>query len=351
MVERSATLEVAEQVDEAAQVDRVLGQAAGAVRAHRRGERAGLGEARVDERLPRLDEARALRHPVDGEHPGGELAQSEGGEAAAADLGEHREPLLGLVVASESGAEHLDRLRGPVDLGDEVGADLVLEQRVGACPLHSGVGVDEERVARDHDAVDVVPDLRMHPDVLVDRGVEVDLGLGEGEELLGGDLLPLRLGGGDLLDDPLCLRPQLGGSTPVELDAQVTEVLAVAGHEHVELEGQLAVLVAQQRGDRGVGDRPDVDVRDDLLEDLGVGLDVAVAERRLPDLALEELCLDVVGVHRCDVEEEAHRARHLGQRVVDGEVRDRHLAQRRGVLAHHSLPRPVSRSTAARTGS
>jgi hypothetical protein len=54
----------------------------------------------------------------------------------------------------------------------------------------------------------------VHLDVLVDRRVEVDLGLRELEELLGGDLLPLRLRPRDLLDDPLGLPAERGEAPP-----------------------------------------------------------------------------------------------------------------------------------------
>ncbi len=286
-----------------------------------------------------------------GDDAGGELAQPEGGEPAAADLREHREPLLGLVVAGETGAEHLDRLRRAVDLGDEVRAHLVLDERVGTGTLHRRVRVDEQGVAAHHDPVDLVADLGVHVDLGVDLRVVVDLGLGELEELLRGEGLPLRLGPRDGLEDVLGLGAKGGRGRPVELGAQRAEVLAVAGPQHVELEPQLALLGAQQGRQGRVLDGGDDDVVDDLAQHLGVGLELAVDEDRVVHATGDEVGLDLVGVHRGDVEQEAHRARHLRQGVVDGEVGDRDPAQRGRVLAHSSVPRPVIRSSAASTGS
>ena len=52
------------------------------------------------------------------------------GEPAHEVLGEHRQALLGLVMAGEPAGQHVERLVGTVDMGHHVGPDLVLEQRI-----------------------------------------------------------------------------------------------------------------------------------------------------------------------------------------------------------------------------
>ena len=148
---------------------------------------------------------RAADHPVHGHHAAGELAEPERGEAAAGDLGEHGEALLGLVVAREPDAEHLDRLVAAVGLGHQVGADLVVEQRLGPRLLDLGLRPDQQDVAGDHDAVDVGPDLGVHVEVGVLGAIARDLLLGQGQELLGVEGVAGRLGAGDAGQQPVGL--------------------------------------------------------------------------------------------------------------------------------------------------
>ena len=79
-----------------------------------------------------VGERRPLGHLVDGDDPGRELAQPSRRETPGEVLGEHGQAFLGLVVAGESGAEQAQRLAGAVHVGDDVRADLVLEQGVDA---------------------------------------------------------------------------------------------------------------------------------------------------------------------------------------------------------------------------
>lgn len=135
---------------------------------------------------------------------------------AAADLREDGEALLGLVVAGQARAEDTHRLGGAVDLGDEVRADLVLDEGVGPRDLDGGVGVDEQGVAAHHDAVDVVAHLGVDVDLGVDLAVVVDLGLREGEERGGVEALTRTLAAVDPLEDALGLGLRLRRGRAVE---------------------------------------------------------------------------------------------------------------------------------------
>ena len=90
--------------------------------------------------------------------------------------------------------------------------------------------------------------------------------------------------------------------------------------EHVELELHLAVLGAQQLAEHGVLDRREVDVVQLGADDVGVGLELAVGERRVGLATLEEVVAQVVGVDRRDVEQEAEALGEQGQLVVHGQV-------------------------------
>ena len=90
--------------------------------------------------------------------------------------------------------------------------------------------------------------------------------------------------------------------------------------QHVELELHLAVLGAQQLAEDGVLDRREVDVVQLGAYDGGIGLELAVGERRVGLATLQEVVAQVVGVDRRDVEQEAEALREQGQTVVHGQV-------------------------------
>ena len=72
----------------------------------------------------------AVSHLVNRDDARGELAQPSRRETTDEILGEHRQAFLGLVVVGETSAEEAQRLVATVDVGDDVRADLVLQQRV-----------------------------------------------------------------------------------------------------------------------------------------------------------------------------------------------------------------------------
>ena len=131
-VERAAGTDVGDDVAEAPQVHRVLRQAAGSEDAHGDRERLDPADPVGDELLVHVRERRTVGHLVNRDDARGELAQPSRREPADEVLGEHGQALLGLVVAGESGAQESQRLVGAVDVGDDVGADFVLEQGVDA---------------------------------------------------------------------------------------------------------------------------------------------------------------------------------------------------------------------------
>lgn len=122
--------------------------------------------------------------------------------------------------------------------------------------------------------------------------------------------------------------------------------------EHVELQLHLAVLGAQQLAEDGVLDRPEVDVVELGAYDGGVGLELAVGERRVGLAALQEVVAQVVGVDGRDVEQEAEALGEQGQAVVHGQVGRAELRTRPGWVAvrHRSFSSSMCRpgSAAAR---
>ena len=70
----------------------------------------------------------AVEHLLDGDDPCREHAQASRVQAAGQVLGEHGKALLGLVVAGQSDGQQLQRLPGAVLVGDDMGADLVVQR-------------------------------------------------------------------------------------------------------------------------------------------------------------------------------------------------------------------------------
>ena len=161
---------------------------------------------------------------MDGDDAPRELAQARGGELAGGDLGQHRDTLLGLVVAGETGAHHLQWLVGAVDLGDQVGAHLMLDERVGAVGRDQRFGADDEQVVRHHDARGVVTHLGVDVDVGLEFAVVVELLVREREELLGGQPLPRPRRRLNAFEDRLRRRQQVVVHAAEELNAEVAEV-------------------------------------------------------------------------------------------------------------------------------
>src|SRR5690606_6791394 len=103
---------------ETAQVDRVLGEAAGAEDARDDVERAQAREAVVHpEQAMAVDEAGAAEHRVDHQNARGEQAQASRRQATAGEFCEYAEALLHALVAREAGAENAEALLVAVDRG------------------------------------------------------------------------------------------------------------------------------------------------------------------------------------------------------------------------------------------
>ena len=146
-VERATDAHVMQQVEQASEVDRVLHEAAGAVDAHHRGERSAGRQVGVDELGVGLGERGAVQHRVRRHDARRELTQSERRQPPDGDLCEDGQPFLGLVVAREPGAHCLDRLRGAIDLGHQMSADLMLDKRLRSVAEDLRVRADEQRRA------------------------------------------------------------------------------------------------------------------------------------------------------------------------------------------------------------
>ncbi len=74
-----------------------------------------------------LHESGAGEHLADGDYPCREHAEPPRVQSAGQVLGKHGEALLGLVVARQSDRQQRQWLPGAVLVGDDMGADLVVQ--------------------------------------------------------------------------------------------------------------------------------------------------------------------------------------------------------------------------------
>ncbi len=156
-LERAAGGEVVEELQQAAQVDRILGEAAAAEDADRHAE----GDARgnpvaIAELGDHGREGDTVDHPPHRDRARRDQAKSIRVEATDQVLGQEREPLLERLVAGEPAGEHAQRLGPAVGVGHHVGADLVLQERVDPVVGHGELARDEQVSVRHDERRDVV---------------------------------------------------------------------------------------------------------------------------------------------------------------------------------------------------
>ena len=84
----------------------------------------------VVQQVERVDERAAVDHRLHGQHAACQRAQPRGREAAGEVLGEHGQAFLQLLVAGQPGEELLQRLLPAVEVGEQVRADFVVQQRL-----------------------------------------------------------------------------------------------------------------------------------------------------------------------------------------------------------------------------
>ena len=153
-----------EDAGDPAQVDRVLHRAAADDDPDGDGPRGPRRDRVVGaQRLEDVQEAGAVEHLADGDDPRREHPQASRVQPAGQVLGEHGEALLGLVVAGQADGQQRQGLPGAVLVGDDVGADLVVQQRLDPVrPEGGGLG-DEQPAERHHQLGDVVAHLDAAP--------------------------------------------------------------------------------------------------------------------------------------------------------------------------------------------
>ena len=96
---------------------------------------------------------------------------------------------MGLVVAGQPDREQRQWLPGAVLIGDDVGADLVVQQGLEAVrPDSSGFG-DEQLAERHHQLGDVLAHVDVHREVRINGTVSIELRTSRFRERAGGDAL------------------------------------------------------------------------------------------------------------------------------------------------------------------
>ena len=131
-------------------------------------------------------------------------------------------------------------------MGDDVRADLVLEQSVNPVRRDDGSRRDEQVAVGHHDAAAVVAHLDIGGQIGVHGPVQVELGLGEASERRGVDAIPgLALRGRHLSQQRFGLAQEGGADRAVQLQTQLEELLAAPAAQHLQLQLELASLRRQ----------------------------------------------------------------------------------------------------------
>ena len=139
------------------------------------------------QRFEDLQESGAVQHLVDRHHPRREHPETPWVQSAAQVFGEHGKALLGLVVARQTDPQQGQWLPGAVLVGDDMGADLVMQQRLDPVrPERGGLG-DEQPAERHHQVGDVVAYLDVNRELWIQGAVSIELRTRRLRERPGGD--------------------------------------------------------------------------------------------------------------------------------------------------------------------
>src|SRR5690606_27505553 len=110
--------QMGEDFEEAAEVDRVLGETAAAIDAQQEVERTAVGEAvGFGKKGEIIGEARAIEHFCTCQHAGGDEAQTRNGHAAGKIFGENREAFLRALITGKAGAEEPKAMARAIEIG------------------------------------------------------------------------------------------------------------------------------------------------------------------------------------------------------------------------------------------
>jgi hypothetical protein len=187
-VEAAALGERVEDAGDAAQVDRVLHRAAADDDPAGDGPRGSRRDpVPRPQRLEDVHETGPVEQLADGNNSAAEHAQPARVQPAGEVLGEHRQPLLGLVVTRQPDRQQFQGLPGAVVVGDDVGADLVVQQRLDPVGPDRGRLGDQQPAERHHQFGDVVAHVDAHREVRIDGAVALELSAGRVRERTGGD--------------------------------------------------------------------------------------------------------------------------------------------------------------------
>ena len=128
-----------------------LAKTARTMEPQRDAESGGGGKAAVSVQQPEgLYEVGTIQHHCAADRTRCDEPKPAEGQAADKVLGEDGEPLLDAFVPSEPGAEHAQALQVSREVGVEVHADLVAEQRLDPAPRHDRAASDQQARARHH---------------------------------------------------------------------------------------------------------------------------------------------------------------------------------------------------------
>jgi hypothetical protein len=127
------------------------------------------------QRFKDLQKSGAVEHLADGHHPRRKHPETPRVQSAGQILREHGKTLLGLVIARQSDPQQRQWLPGAIEVGDHMGADLMMQQRLDPLGPESGGLGNEQPAERHHQVGDVVAHLQVSREAGIHRTVSVEL--------------------------------------------------------------------------------------------------------------------------------------------------------------------------------
>ena len=143
------------------------------------------------ERAKGLDERGAVGQVPHGHDAGRQLPHAAATQSADQVFGQHGQPFLQLFVTGQPGIQLLKRLQAAVVIRQQVGADLVGQQRLDARRRQAQVRIDQQLAARHDQSADVAGNLCLRLEFGTRLPIEIELRLGTLGEGVGSQLLPL----------------------------------------------------------------------------------------------------------------------------------------------------------------
>ena len=234
-------------------------------------------------------------------------------------LGKHPKGLLGLLVPGEAEGEHANRLRAPIDVGDHMDADLVVEQLLHPVAGDRGVDTDEQVSVLHHHPGHRFADMDQRRQLRESPAIVIELDVRLPGQLVGIDIHVRGRARRDLIEHPMGQIQQRRLHMSVLLDGGEEELVGVPRRQQLETTLQLPVHATDHVNQHRVGGFLWIDRAEIIGQAIQIGK-VSVGELRFVDVSLEEGSSLVRHIGRCEQLEHGEQTADLAETAVDHQV-------------------------------